>query len=141
MLIFAADMEDMLSCPGRMFIEEVPVVWDETKVLPESRIGKLAALVRRSGDTWYLSVLNGETPYKGKLQTDFLPKGTYRMTIASDEGSNYKKIVISNRKIKSGKTLQLDLLPGGGYLAKIEKYNLSLQPARRHYFYFPTRNI
>ena len=64
---------------------------------------------------------NGETPYKGKLQTDFLPKGTYRMTIASDEGSNYKKIVISNRKIKSGKTLQLDLLPGGGYLAKIEK--------------------
>ena len=121
MLIFAADMEDMLSCPGRMFIEEVPVVWDETKVLPESRIGKLAALVRRSGDTWYLSVLNGETPYKGKLQTDFLPKGTYRMTIASDEGSNYKKIVISNRKIKSGKTLQLDLLPGGGYLAKIEK--------------------
>ena len=121
MLIFAADMEDMLSCPGRMFIEEVPVFWDETKVLPESRIGKLAALVRRSGDTWYLSVLNGETPYKGKLQTDFLPKGTYRMTIASDEGSNYKKIVISNRKIKSGKTLQLDLLPGGGYLAKIEK--------------------
>ena len=28
MLIFAADMEDMLNCPGRKFIEEVPVTWD-----------------------------------------------------------------------------------------------------------------
>ena len=121
MLIFAADMEDMLTCPGRMFIEEVPVVWDETKVLPESRIGELAALARRSGDTWYLSVLNGETPYKGELKTDFLSKGTYRMTIASDKSGDYKQIVISNRKIKSGKTLKLDLLSGGGYLAKIEK--------------------
>ena len=82
---------------------------------------KVILVLSSTVGTWYLSVLNGETPYKGKLQTDFLPKGTYRMTIASDEGSNYKKIVISNRKIKSGKTLQLDLLPGGGYLAKIEK--------------------
>ena len=51
----------------------------------------------------------------------FLPKGTYRMTVASDEGSNYKKIVISNRKIKAGQKLKVDLLSGGGYLAKIEK--------------------
>lgn len=121
MLIFAADMEDMLSCPGRMFIEEVPVVWDETKVLTESRIGELAAIARRKGDIWYLSVLNDETPYKGELNMSFLPKGTYRMTVASDEGSNYKKIVISNRKIKAGQKLKVDLLSGGGYLAKIEK--------------------
>ncbi|MDE6180230.1 MAG: glycoside hydrolase family 97 C-terminal domain-containing protein, partial [Phocaeicola sp.] len=121
MLIFAANMEDMLSCPGRKFIEEVPVVWDETRVLPESRIGELAALARRSGDTWYLSVLNGEMSYKGELKMDFLPKGTYRMTVASDEGTNYKKIVISNRKIKSGQKLKIELLAGGGYLAKIEK--------------------
>lgn len=121
MLIFAADMEDMLSCPGRMFIEEVPVVWDETKVLTESRIGELAAIARRKGDIWYLSVLNGKTPYKGELNMSFLPKGTYRMTVASDEGSNYKKIVISNRKIKAGQKLKVDLLSGGGYLAKIEK--------------------
>lgn len=62
-----------------------------------------------------------ETPYKGELNMSFLPKGTYRMTVASDEGSNYKKIVISNRKIKAGQKLKVDLLSGGGYLAKIEK--------------------
>ena len=65
MLILAADMEDMLKCPGRRFIEEVPVVWDENYVLPESKIGNLAAIARRKGDIWYLSVLNGE---QGKIR-------------------------------------------------------------------------
>lgn len=121
MLILAADMEDMLSCPGRMFIEEVPVVWDETKVLPESSIGELAAIARRSNNTWYLSVLNGEKAYAGELNMDFLPKGTYHMTIASDDKKDYKKIVIDKRKIKAGQRLKVNLLPGGGYLAKIER--------------------
>lgn len=122
MLILAADMEDMLTCPGRMFIEEVPVTWDETRVLPESSIGELAAVARRKGDVWYLSVLNGEKPFHGELTLDFLPKGTYRMTIAADEGDNYKQIVMQNGKIKANRKLKVNLLSGGGYLAKIEKY-------------------
>ena len=121
MLIFAADMEDMLACPGRMFIEEVPVTWDQTKILKESRIGELAALSRRKGDIWYLSILNGEKADTQEIELDFLPKGNYRMTYASDDGENRKKIVINNRKIKSGKTLKIKLLSGGGYLAKFEK--------------------
>ena len=121
MLIFAADMEDMLACPGRMFIEEVPVTWDQTKILKESRIGELAALSRRKGDIWYLSILNGEKAVTQEIELDFLPKGNYRMTYASDDGENRKKIVINNRKIKSGKTLKIKLLSGGGYLAKFEK--------------------
>lgn len=121
MLIFAADMEDMLSCPGRMFIEEVPVVWNESKVLPESRIGEFAAIARRSNDIWYLSILNGVNAYNGELKIDFLPKGTYKMTIASDDGENYKKIITTNRKIKAGQKIKINLLSGGGYLAKFEK--------------------
>lgn len=121
MLIFAADMEDMLACPGRMFIEEVPVTWDQTKILKESRIGELAALSRRKGDIWYLSILNGEKAVTQEIELDFLPKGNYRMTYASDDGENRKKIVINNRKIKSGKTLKIKLLSGGGYLAKFER--------------------
>lgn len=121
MLIFAADMEDMLSCPGRKFIEEVPVTWDETVVLPESSIGKFAALARRKGDIWYLTVMNGEERFLGELKLDFLPKGSYHMTIAEDEKGNYRQITMNSRKAKGGQRLKLDLLPGGGYLAKIEK--------------------
>lgn len=126
MLIFAADMEDMLACPGRMFIEEVPVTWDQTKILKESRIGELAALSRRK-DIWYLSILNGEKAVTQEIELDFLPKGNYRMTYASDDGENRKKIMINNRKIKSGKTLKIKLLSGGGYLAKFEKPTNSMK--------------
>lgn len=121
MLIFAADMEDMLSCPGRMFIEEVPVCWDETIVLPESRIGELAALAKRKGDVWYLSVLNGVEATDLNLKLDFLPKGKYSMTIASDSGQDRKKIVIDTQKVQANKLLNVKLLSGGGYLAKFVK--------------------
>ncbi len=119
MLIFAADMEDMLSCPGRKFIEEVPVVWDEHYALPESEIGQLAAIARRKGDVWYLSVLNGEQERKIELSLNFLPKGTYKMTAASDKGR--KEIVVNEKKIRSSRPLTLTLMSGGGWLAKFEK--------------------
>lgn len=119
MLILAADMEDMLSCPGRKFIEEVPVVWDENYVLPVSKIGELAAIARRKGDVWYLSVLNGEQEKQVALNLDFLQKGTYKVTYASDKGR--KEIVVNEIKVKSGRALKVNLLSGGAYLAKIER--------------------
>lgn len=121
MLIFAADLEDMLSCPGRMFIEEVPVCWDETVVLPESRIGELAAVAKRKGDIWYLSVLNGSEAVDTNLKLDFLPKGKYKMTVASDEGEDRKKIKMDTQKVSANKLLNIKLLSGGGYLAKFVK--------------------
>lgn len=122
MLILAADMEDMLSCPARKFIEEVPVVWDETYVLPESKIGKIAAVARRKNDIWYLSILNGDSIYKGNIKLDFLSSGTYKLTMAMDDKNNRKKIVIKERQIKSGKSLPVNLMSGGGCVIKIEHY-------------------
>lgn len=119
MLILAADMEDMLSCPGRQFIEEVPVEWDEHYVLPESEIGQLAAIARRKGDVWYLAVLNGEKERQITPRLDFLEKGTWKVTYASDQGR--KQIVVGETKTRSGRQLKINLLSGGGYLAKLEK--------------------
>lgn len=121
MLIFAADMEDMLACPGRQFIEEVPVTWDETRVLPESRIGRLAALARRKGDVWYLTVMNGESPYDGELTLDFLPSGRYRATVATDDGDDRRHIVVRTDKVRGGKKWPVRLLSGGGLLVKLER--------------------
>lgn len=119
MLIFAADMEDMLSSPGRSFIESVPVTWDETIVLPESEIGKLAALVRRKGDVWYLTVLNGEEPKMFDIKLDFLPKGKYKMELATDSPGNRKLIEIKESKIRSGQRLKEELMSGGGFVSRI----------------------
>lgn len=121
MLIFAADMDDMLASPGRSFIEEAPVEWDETYVLPESEIGRMAAIARRSGDVWYLSVLNGSDRYDGTLSTDFLPKGNYHTTTATDGSDDNRRIAVTSGKAKAGRPLKVNLMPGGGYLVKFEK--------------------
>lgn len=122
MLIFAADVDEMLSCPGRSFIESVPVIWDETVVLPESEIGRLAALARRKGDVWYLTVLNGEEPKMLDIKLDFLPKGKYKMEIASDTPGNRKLIEVKDSKVRSGQRLKEELMSGGGFVARISRY-------------------
>lgn len=123
MLILAADMEDMLNTPGRSFIESVPVEWDETVVLPESRIGELAALARRKGDVWYLGVLNGEKEYSFETKLPFLKKGGYEMEILADCPGERKKIQISKKTFKTGEKLTERLLSGGGLVARIIQKN------------------
>lgn len=121
MLILAADMEDMLDSPGRHFIESVPVTWDEHYVLPESKIGELAAIARRKGNIWYLCVLNGEEEITFETTLNFLPKGKYEMIIATDDSKNRKKIVLKEQTINSNKNIKIDLLSGGGLVAEIKK--------------------
>lgn len=121
MLIFAADIEDMLNLPGREFIEEVPVIYDENYVLKESEIGEVAAIARRKGDIWYLTILNGEKEKILNLSLDFLDKGTYKVTEAVDDNGNRKQVKVQSHKQKSSKKLKVNLLSGGGYLAKFEK--------------------
>lgn len=120
MLILAADMEDMLNCPARELIEDVPVVWDETVVLPESQIGKLAAIARRKGSIWYLSVLNGEKASEFVCRLDFLPKGKYKAILAHDAEGNWKQIQMKKMKVRSGQKFQQALLEGGGLVLRIQ---------------------
>ena len=55
--------------PALKLIREVPSVWDEVKVLPQCEIGKLAIIAKRSGNDWYIGILNGENREK-KIQID-----------------------------------------------------------------------
>ncbi|HET7839993.1 MAG TPA: glycoside hydrolase family 97 protein, partial [Terriglobia bacterium] len=42
--------------PGMEFLEKVPTVWDDTKVLA-GEPGKFVAIARKHGDTWYLGAM------------------------------------------------------------------------------------
>src|SRR5690606_7999657 len=64
-------------------IKQIPTVWDETVVLPESKIGKFAAIARRKGDDWYIGVLNGGD--KKAYEMDLTP-----LNIAVDEAALYR---------------------------------------------------
>jgi len=73
------------------FIKEVPAVWDETIVLPESKIGEIAAIARRSGQDWYIGILNGGDKRSYNLDISGLKINADRALLFSDS-----PIVISN---------------------------------------------
>lgn len=105
-------------------LQTLPVVWDETKVLAGSDIGKLAAFARRKGSTWYVAVINGGTANKQwTFQPSFLDKkNRYRAQIITDNGQpndsplNSTKLGVDHQYSKS-----LSLPGNGGIVIKIEK--------------------
>lgn len=52
-------MNEPAVTPALDFIKAVPAVWDETIVLPQTKLGKTAVVARRTGDDWYIYALNG----------------------------------------------------------------------------------
>ncbi|NEW78353.1 MAG: glycoside hydrolase family 97 protein [Gelidibacter sp.] len=69
------------------FISNVPSVWDETIVLPQSKIGELAILARRKGNDWYLGVLSAGEKKQLEVNCEFLKEGNYSSEIFSDDNS------------------------------------------------------
>ena len=81
--VLAEDPEMLLHDPATQpaldVLKAIPTVWDETRVLPPSRIGELSIIARRSGTQWFLAILNGRseaTAIKG-LALTFLGSGGY----------------------------------------------------------------
>ncbi|QDT13008.1 glycoside hydrolase family 97 C-terminal domain-containing protein [Stieleria marina] len=122
-------------------VKTIPPVWDETRVLPGSEIGKLSSMARRSGDVWFVGVLNGEQITKDyQLDLTFLGEGNYLITTVSDDlksdrvnlvGLNAKAdlhefttaipLKVKKRSLTREKTLDIKLAPGGGFVARFTK--------------------
>lgn len=73
--------------PARAFIADVPSVWDETLVFPQSKIGELAILARRKGEDWYVGVLNAQDEMELSIPCDFLRDRNYEVDVFSDDMS------------------------------------------------------
>jgi alpha-glucosidase len=113
--------ENYANKPAFKFLQDVPVDWQDTKVL-NAAIGEYVTIVRkdRNSNDWYLGSLTNEEPRAFKIALSFLDQNKkYQAQIYSDaEGitwkSNADKITISQRLVTSSDTLQLKLAPGGG---------------------------
>lgn len=66
-------------------IRAIPSVWDETRVLAGSEIGSLAAIARRSGDDWFVGIINGGEARNYELALSFLGEGTYQSLLVQDD--------------------------------------------------------
>lgn len=99
------------------FWKHCPTVWDESKALA-GEIGEYIVQARRTGNDWFVGVMNGLQARVITLNTaEFLQKGKkYRVKIYNDDLSLQTRTKVSSTEmvIKAGKQLKLHLQASGG---------------------------
>lgn len=101
------------------FVSPLPAVWNETHVLPGSKIGEIAIFARRSGNRWYAAVFNSsQGERKINLPFPFLKDGAkYEAEIYTDnltDQRGYNKVKIS---VTSADSADIAMRPSGGFAA------------------------
>jgi alpha-glucosidase len=102
--------------PGIEFIEKVPTVWDDTKVL-NGQPGEQVTIARSKDNAWYLGSMTNWDSREFEIPLDFLGKGLYDARCFADgpaavtEGTS---LSISVKQVKAGDKLAAHLAPGGG---------------------------
>ena len=121
-LILAAHPSSMLNNPAVEVIKDLRGEWDETRVLPCSEIGELAAFARRKGDTWFLAVINGGGEKTLQLPLDFLEAGSwYDATVLRDKINNAGDIRKERVFSRSLDDIPVTLSAAGGFVVEFKK--------------------
>jgi alpha-glucosidase len=122
-LCWADKPEVYLAHPTLELVQTVPAVWDETRVLGGSKIGELAVLARRSGKDWWVGIINGsaDKARKYKLDLSFLGDGEYSAVYCRDKTGSPADVIIEKTKAKASATLDINMAPGGGFVARFVK--------------------
>lgn len=118
-----ADMEAAFpkGSPEREAVRNIPSAWDETIVLPPSAIGECAAFARRSGNQWYIALMNGDGQERTvSIPLDFLDRNTaYRATILRDLPERNDGWKVETGEFSSGDTLPFTMRVKGGGIARL----------------------
>ena len=118
--------------PAFKFLQDVPVDWNDTKVL-NAEIGEYITTVRKDkySEDWYLGSITNEESREFEIPLAFLDKNTsYEAQIYADaEGitwnTNAEKVNISIKTVTSKDTLKLNLAEGGGVAIRFLKTKLN----------------
>ncbi len=116
--------ENYLNSSVRDVIQTIPTVWDETIVLPGSEIGETAAFARRTGDKWFVGILNGDKKTQFEIRSSFLDSGNYKIICLEDEPGNRFTFRRTENVANSKENLRVEMLAGGGFVAIFEETNL-----------------
>ncbi len=115
--------EAYLESPFLPLIRTMPPTWDETRVLDGSAIGRTVAMARRSGQDWYVAILNcQQEPADYKLSLTFLGDGDYDAFLCRDhDGPTVAQTCESGVHVRRGDPIMIKMKPGGGFFAKLSK--------------------
>jgi len=121
LMVYAANPKNILQNPAVGMIKSMPSVWDQTVVLPMSRIGEIAAFARRSGDTWFLAILNGPQTRDMRVGLSFLGKGRYQAMLVEDVQDNPAAVKIQQATVGAENSVKISLRPSGGFIARFSR--------------------
>lgn len=119
----AADLIDNYkNNPAFQFIEDVPVDWEQTKVL-NGEVGDFVTIARqdRNSNNWFVGSITDENARDLSINLDFLPAGkTYQAILYKDApnahwNDNPTAYKIEKMDVTSETVLYIHLAPGGGF--------------------------
>ena len=121
MLTIAAHPQSILDSPALDVIKSIRAVWDETRVLPDSRIGELSIFARRSGEMWMLALMSARLATTIRVPLAFLGEGAYRATYVRDDKLRPDAVTVESAAATRGETLSIDLAAGGGFVGRFTR--------------------
>ena len=117
-LVYAAHPRSILENPAVEMIKRIPTVWDETRVLPFSAIGEVAAFVRRKGEAWFVVIANGPSARRIDVSLSFLGTGEHTAMVVRDDLENPAAVKVESTNVRRSDSLGVDLRAGGGFIAR-----------------------
>lgn len=124
LMVVASNPEDILASPAVEFIKSVPTVWDQTIVLPESKIGEYSVYAKENNGTWFVGGIASSNINKAKVKlSDFLPAGTYTAEVWLDGNSGMEQKLLT---VTEADEIEIgNLTSGKGFAIRISKLSLS----------------
>jgi alpha-glucosidase len=128
-LHMAADLpENYEGQPTFQFVRDVPVDWEDTKVL-NGEIGEYVTIARqdRNSEDWFLGSITDEQERSLTVELDFLdPEAKYKAVIYRDGAEAHYKdnsldIRIEEKEVTAGMSITLQLAAGGGQAVHFSK--------------------
>lgn len=121
LLHFTDNYKFYLENPAVDVLRALPTTWDESIVLPGSKIGQVTGFARRKGSDWYVGVVNGAEAAKLKIDLAFLGEGSYTAETFADVAGKDDAFDKQSKTVKRSDALQAEMRPKGGYVAWIRK--------------------
>ncbi len=118
-LCYADHPTNYLANPGLDVMKAIPSVWDETVVLPGSDVGKTVAFARRSGQRWFIGIINGGQNATLDIPLSFLKRGEYEMIELGDAPDRADGWQREEKTVKRSDDLRMTLRPGGGCVVEL----------------------
>ncbi len=116
-MFYADKPEYYLKTPAADVIKAIPSVWDQTMVLPGSKIGDLAVIARRNGSTWFVGIINGGSQRSYRLDLSFLGQGEFASVQLADNPRRADHLMCREATVQAGSSVDVDMNAGGGFVA------------------------